>query len=401
MVRIALVLISTLLFATSVSASERQASRYFDSIKAEPAFLRAYLKEFPKGGDLHSHLGGAVYGERLLKWAAADGLCVNKEIDALDTPDKGTTCATKGAVPASEVAADSVATDELIDSISMRSYVPSPGWSGHDQFFATFFKMDASPTRFGDSLAEVAARAGRQNLHYLELMNSLNRRSLYGAAMQTPWENDLEAMYTKFQAGPLGQNWDAIVLEAKDSITAAEARRRQLLACESASPDPGCDVEIRFLYQVIRTGPLSGTFAGFMLGFELARVDPRVVGINLVAPEDDPTAIRNYTLNMEMIDFLWQKKGPINVSLHAGELTLGLVPPSDLSFHIWEAIEIGHATRIGHGIDITYERDMPALLAKWWMKKSWSRSISPPTTSFSASKEITIPSIYTAPLVYP
>ncbi|TNE36348.1 MAG: adenosine deaminase, partial [Alphaproteobacteria bacterium] len=210
----------------------------------------------------------------------------------------------------------------------------------------------------------VAARAGRQNEIYLELMDSLNRRELYGYAMQTPWEGDLDTMYQKLQAGPLGANWDAVVANAKAQITQAEERRRTLLACDTSAPDPGCDVQIRFLYQVIRTGPLSGTFAGFMLGFELAQSDPRVVGINLVAPEDDPTAIRNYTLNMEMIDFLWRKKGPVNVSLHAGELTLGLVPPSDLSFHIWQAIEIGHAKRIGHGIDVMYERDMPRLLKR-------------------------------------
>lgn len=43
------------------------------------------------------------------------------------------------------------------------------------------------------------------------------------------------------------------------------------------------------------------------------------------------------------------------VTLHAGELTLGLVPPEDLRFHIREAIEIAGAERIGHGVDIMYE----------------------------------------------
>lgn len=365
MLRLTLFTLSLVLTALApAQAKEREAARYLNSVRHEPAFLRAFLTEFPKGADLHSHLSGAVYAERMLKWAAADGLCVDIDRDALLSPEPGKTCAAMNFKDASAVAADSVHTDELIDSLSLRSYVPSPGWSGHDQFFATFAKMDAKPERFGDALASVAARAGRQNEIYLELMDSLNRRELYGYAMQTPWEGDLDTMYQKLQAGPLGANWDAVVANAKAQITQAEERRRTLLACDTSAPDPGCDVQIRFLYQVIRTGPLSGTFAGFMLGFELAQSDPRVVGINLVAPEDDPTAIRNYTLNMEMIDFLWRKKGPVNVSLHAGELTLGLVPPSDLSFHIWQAIEIGHAKRIGHGIDVMYERDMPRLLKR-------------------------------------
>jgi adenosine deaminase len=50
------------------------------------------------------------------------------------------------------------------------------------------------------------------------------------------------------------------------------------------------------------------------------------------------------------------------VTLHAGELTLGLVPPQALRFHIREAIELGHARRIGHGVDVMYETDAQALL---------------------------------------
>ena len=35
-------------------------------------------------------------------------------------------------------AADQALYDKLIDSFSMRSFVPTSEWSGHDQFFATF-----------------------------------------------------------------------------------------------------------------------------------------------------------------------------------------------------------------------------------------------------------------------
>jgi adenosine deaminase/adenosine deaminase CECR1 len=48
--------------------------------------------------------------------------------------------------------------------------------------------------------------------------------------------------------------------------------------------------------------------------------------------------------------------------LHAGELTLGLVDPSELRFHIREAVEVGQARRIGHGVDIAYEDDALGLL---------------------------------------
>jgi adenosine deaminase len=51
-----------------------------------------------------------------------------------------------------------------------------------------------------------------------------------------------------------------------------------------------------------------------------------------------------------------------NVSLHAGELTLGLVPPEALRFHVRQAVELGHAKRIGHGVDVMYEADPLGLL---------------------------------------
>ena len=52
------------------------------------------------------------------------------------------------------------------------------------------------------------------------------------------------------------------------------------------------------------------------------------------------------------------------VALHAGELWLGLVPPPDLTFHIRQAVEIGGARRIGHGVTLAFERDMEDLLTE-------------------------------------
>src|SRR5437879_11951197 len=52
----------------------------------------------------------------------------------------------------------------------------------------------------------------------------------------------------------------------------------------------------------------------------------------------------------------------VHISLHAGELALGLVPPEGLSFHIRESIEAGHAERIGHGVSFMHETDALQLL---------------------------------------
>jgi adenosine deaminase len=54
----------------------------------------------------------------------------------------------------------------------------------------------------------------------------------------------------------------------------------------------------------------------------------------------------------------------VHITLHAGELTPGEVKPEELyASHIRKSIEIGHAERIGHGLDVIYEQDPVGLVA--------------------------------------
>jgi adenosine deaminase len=65
---------------------------------------------------------------------------------------------------------------------------------------------------------------------------------------------------------------------------------------------------------------------------------------------------------MLMLDYLHSVYPKVHISLHAGEMAPGLVTPDGLRFHIREAIDLGHAERIGHGVDIMYENEPHALL---------------------------------------
>jgi hypothetical protein len=127
-----------------------------------------------------------------------------------------------------------------------------------------------------------------------------------------------------------------------------------VLDCDGAHP-PGCDVTVRYLAQVIRVFPPAQVFAQTAFSFALVEADPRVVGLNFVAPEDDRVTLRDYSLQMRMIGALKKEMPGVPVTLHAGELALGLVPPEDLRFHIREAVEVAGARRIGHGVDILHE----------------------------------------------
>ena len=134
------------------------------------------------------------------------------------------------------------------------------------------------------------------------------------------------------------------------------------------------EVKIHYLYQVLRGFPPQQVFAQTLLGFELASADPDVVGINFVRAEDRRVAMDEYHTEMLMLDYLHSVYPKVRISLHAGELAPGMVPPDGLSFHIREAIELGHAERIGHGVDVLYE-DRPAeLLKEMAANTSWSKS---------------------------
>ena len=135
-----------------------------------------------------------------------------------------------------------------------------------------------------------------------------------------------------------------------------------MLHCGSAAADPGCAVIVRYIAQVGRSAPREVVFAQMLAWFELAGAEPRIVSLNLVQPEDDPAAIRDFTLHMTMLDFLQRRYPRVPITLHAGELADGLVPPEALRFHVRQSVEVGHATRIGHGASIMNEDRPFALL---------------------------------------
>jgi adenosine deaminase len=332
--------------------------------KKNPLDLYSFLERMPKGADLHNHFTGAVYAESYLNAAAEDGLCVNPSNFGIIGPpadaDSATPCG-KSAIPAKTALVDPILRSEIVDSLSMRDFVSGRDVStsaGHDHFFATF-------NRFGpwknehrkDLLAEVIRRAADQNESYLELM-VINGGSLSPLGTQVGFNGDFAATREKLLAAGI----DQYVTRLKTNVDLLEQDRIAGLGCTSKADAPGCAVTVRYVYQVLREFPKEQIFAQIMAGLMLASSDPRVVGINFVQAEDGQTALRDYHLQMQMLDYLKPRYPKAHVTLHAGELAPSLVPPEALRFHIREAMELGHAERIGHGVDVGYESDSPALL---------------------------------------
>jgi len=322
-----------------------------DIARKSPLALHAFLVKMPKGADLHSHLSGAVYAESFIRAAAEDNLCVDTPSNSFTRPQSTGDCG-EGKVPAAQVFKNQKLYDALVNAFSMRSFVPSAGVSGHDHFFDTFAKFGGTDIRHtGEWLDEVATRAAAQNEQYLELIATPTANRLYAIIPQVTWNDDFKQMRDELLR--LGLRDD--VPTAKTYWDQAEATRQQREHCGQADELPPCKVETRYIYQVLRGNPKTAVFAQALLGFEVASADPRVVGINFVQPEDGYTSMTDYALQMRMVSFLHDLYPKVHISLHAGELAPGLVPSEGLCCHIRQAVEVAHAERIGHGVDVMYE----------------------------------------------
>jgi adenosine deaminase len=340
--------------APAPASPEAITAAHMAELRRQPLQLQLFLREMPKGADLHNHLGGAVYAESYLRWAAEDSLCVSAATLVLVPPP----CDGTAHVPAAAALQNARLYGDVVDAWSMRNW-HAARQNGHDQFFETFGKFGlAAVRRLGDMLAEVVARAAAQRVSYLELMVTPDSGRVVRLGRAARWDPDLRRLRERLLAAGLRDS----LARASGALDRAEARQRELLRCHTPQPDPGCHVVVRYLYQVGRAGPPEQVFAQILAGFELTRRDPRVVGFNLVQPEDDPVPMGDFTLHMAMIDFLHRLYPDVPITLHAGELAEGLVPREGLRSHIRTSVRQGHARRIGHGVSVIHEDDPLDLL---------------------------------------
>jgi adenosine deaminase len=343
---------------------EARAARAFDQARRQgPLALYAFLHDMPKGADLHTHLAGAVYAESFIRQAAEDNLCVNSKSLTLYR----TTATTRSLPPqpvcgeegerASDALTHQKLYDQLIDVFSMRTFVPTTEESGHDHFFASFdhFLAVEDPKHVGEWVDELASRAAAQNEQYLEIMNTPNFRPATAALAENLGPIDLQTDFAHLRRQLLDAGLSKFLPEQRAEFDEGERSRRELEHCGASGATPACNLQVRFLYQVLRALSPQDVFVQLVCGFELASTDPLIVGINMVQPEDGRVAMANYQMQMQMVHALHALYPRVHITLHAGELAPGMVPPDGVRFHIRSAVEEADAERIGHGVDVMYE----------------------------------------------
>jgi adenosine deaminase len=345
-------------FAAAQTA-EQKAARYFDSIRKKPPLLLAFLREMPKGGDLHNHLDGAIYAEDLIDFAVSDNLCVERTSSRLLAPPCDDSCEKYTNKPAARCSyGDHVLYNQIIDAWSMRNWKVGDE-SGHDHFFATFDKFGlASHLHAAEAVATSLNRAGQDHLQYVEFMHTADGLE----AAQLGAKVGYDSNYGDLRKKLLDAGLKDIAAATSKKLAEDDTRARTELKCGTPAAEPGCDVTVRYLYQVLRGLPHEMVFAQILLGFELASSDPHFVGLNLVMAEDWYVPIHDFNEHMAMLEYLHGVYPKVHIALHAGELAMGLVEPEALTFHIRASVERGHAERIGHGVDVMDEKDPIGLL---------------------------------------
>lgn len=346
-------------------AADAELDAMFRQASQSRAMLRVLLQKMPKGADLHNHAGGNIYAEDFIAWAAENDGCYVFERKALVAPP----CNDFESIPAKQLMGNAMLYSDVVDAISTRRFdlgVGDPTVSGHRRFFQSFGRAGGGRGVPGRTLAVSVEYAAQDNLMYLELMQGPGGgRPIVEASAAMPWdEADMEGRLARLQpliaaALPLAVEQTALNLKAAGEIN----------GCGTDKPKPGCKVTVRFLQSLSRENQPGALFGQMAYAFAVARADPRYVGINIVQPEDGAISTRDYRLHMRMFAFFKAKYPEVKLTLHAGELALGLTEPRDLRFHITEAVEIAGAKRIGHGVSIAFEDDAEALLAKMAREK--------------------------------
>jgi len=351
---------------------------YFEKIRKNESELTAFISQMPKGGDLHNHYSGAVYGESYIKWLLDSGLCINIETLELAKADNTGSCnapfSKLSYLNQSMSSADYEALKyRLLRYWSTLEYDQLHTDSRAEHFFTTFSKFNAaSGLDFEGGLKELKQRAIAEKLSYLEVMLpnitcKKPNKNVFGA------NDDIAVKNYNDRLVALGINQNQVLL--KNLLDSLYKRIQDSLPVKATADGTnawvdglhksvdGSGLAMRYLAFVSRnTDPLQ-MFMNTITAFEtVSRSKGNIVGLNIVSREDGTISMRDYWLHMQMFKFCHAQYPNVKYSMHAGELTGGMVPPEELKWHINWAVSDAGANRIGHGVDIAYEKDNYQLL---------------------------------------
>jgi adenosine deaminase len=356
--------IITLFFFFIVQTGFSQnADLYFEKIRNNEALLTAFFQQMPKGGDLHHHFSGSIYAEPLLERAIAKDFYLNLETMQV-SKNKPTTGNWETFSTLKNSGKLAFYQQQIMQTWSAKDYngvaVPSD-----DLFFDSFDKF--SPLidgHFAEGLIELKKRALAENVSYIETQLSTIPCDMKVA--------DLSDFNSKLrQAASLKDEKAVLKLldQLYQSLQQREAKKYAIDFNNNFIAKLHKDLKMdddrftmRYQNFVLRFMDPVDLFKNLSIAFISAENSKLVAGVNIVSPEHGENSMKDYWLHMVMFKYCHTKFPEVKYTLHAGELTLGLVQPEDLTWHINAAIHTAGANRIGHGVDIAYEEKAYDLL---------------------------------------
>lgn len=362
---VAIIVWGTLAVASHVAATDDDrpfwhpeagtpAERFELAKRTEPELV-AFLRRFPKGADLHNHAGGAVYSDYVIDEARAKGL-------RYDPRSRGFTASEENhTVSLDQLESDAAMLKAFFETVSMRGWYPNTG-DGHHHFFQTFSHLGSARRTQAQVLAEIVRRNRYQNVNYVELMMNAAPPATWGRFFEIFHELDLDDLPGSLAPFEALIDDPAIRRSFTAYIDELEAKVSRELGLDPALGEKDSDIAVGYIGSLLRTGPTERFFRMAVVVFAAMQADERVVGLNIVAPEDHPASRRQFHDQMKILDFLWRRFDEPAITLHAGELTLRYAPVASMWDRIRRSIDEGHARRIGHGISIGWERDLVGLL---------------------------------------
>ncbi|WP_348798948.1 adenosine deaminase [Flavobacterium adhaerens] len=330
--------------------------QYFEKIRNNEVALTAFFSQMPKGGDLHHHYSGSIYAEPLLNHAIAKDFY-------LDTLSM--TVSQEKQIGTNWVLFSTLQKNGQLDlykqkiihkwSIKDFNYVDYPS---DKQFFESFMKFEpATQGNFEAGLVELKNRAIKENVSYIE-----TQLSTIPCAIQT---NDL-VQYNTYLRKLVADKNEKALMKSLDSLYtffikkdakkyAADFNTNFVEKMHYNLKIDDKQFTMRYQNFVLRFMEPVDLFKNLVVAFLSADSSELMAGVNIVSPEDGETSMKDYELHMLMFKYCHSRFPKVKYTLHAGELTLGLVRPEELSWHINAAVHTAGANRIGHGVDIAYE----------------------------------------------
>lgn len=355
--------VALLLVKGESSNNEDLTAKYFERIQKEKdwAKLNLFCSLMPKGGDIHNHYSGAMYVETYLDWAQSKGMKLDTQ--TLTLTNKAT---------ASCISIDSLKKNGVIYRAVLNQWSDMDFYNyfhAEDQpdqhFFNTFsYFGNISGAYYKKGLQEIKERAKKEHVQYIETM-------LMSPSVPVKFGSTLIGRLLFIQ-----QQKDSVqlvsVLDSLSNIISTTAQYKpaiqtyidSIYSYHKSMDD--AEFSMRFQSYVSRNSNPDALFAKLYGCFDAVAKDKSnlIVGVNIVSPENGIISMRDYWLHMQMFAYLKKHFPGTQTSMHAGELCLGMVKPEDLTYHVYDAVYTANANRIGHGVDIPYEKNAPALLKR-------------------------------------